>query len=232
MTATMSDQGDANVTPLPAPRRPRRMQASMYLALLAGLLAVVGTLVYTRNTNEVQVAVSARPLVAGEIVREDDVRFENVSVAGSVAGTLIKRTQTSELVGRQAARGIGAGALITRADLTEPGQQVQLRSMSIPIDPTRAAGGSLARGDVVDVIDSSGLAPVYVVVNARVLSAGSGEGVTRLGASNADYAVTVSVDETAALRLAAAITADKVDVVRSTGAVPVAPSSPPTTVRR
>lgn len=230
MAQAMSDGG--SVTPLPNPKRARRAQPSLYLALLAGLLTMIGLLVYLRNMDSsVTVAVAARTIAQGEVVHEADVRYVDVGAGDSVAGTLLQASDVRALSGRIAAGTITQGDLVHRSDLVDPGQGPQLRAMSIPIDPTRAAGGTLRKGDRVDVIDASGLAPAYVVVNAQVLEVGDAGG-GKVGASTADYAITVAVDEASALRLSAAITADKVDIVRSTGATPVTASSPPTTVKR
>lgn len=214
----------------PAPKRAARIPTPVYLAAVLGLVAMVMVLRLT-NTPTVQAAVAARPLVAGEVVQQADLRFEDVGVTGALAGTLLRPPDVANLNGRQAARAIPAGSLVTKADLVEQGVAPQLRAMSVPIEPPRAAGGSLVRGDTVDVIDSSGLAPVFVVTGAKVLDVAS-TGASKIGTANSKYSVTIGVDDGGALRLAAAITAGKVDVVRSTGATPALPQSPPTTVKR
>lgn len=213
----------------PMPKRAPRFPNSVSLAVVLGLVAAVLVLRLTHTTT-VQAAVADRPLIAGEVVRVADLRFEDVGASGPLAETLLRPADVEALSGRQAARAIPAGSLVTKADLVEAGAAPQLRHMSVPIEPPRAAGGSLTRGDTVDVIDSSGAAPVFVVTGAKVLDVAS-TGSARPGA-NTKYSVTIGVDDAAALRLAAAITAGKVDVLRSTGATPAFAQSPPTTVRR
>lgn len=221
---------DEPLSPVPpAPKRASRFPTPVYLALVLGLVAAVMVLRLT-NTPTVQAAVAARPLVAGEVVQQADLRFVDVGASGPLADTFIRPPDAAALVGRQAVRAIPAGSLVTKADLVEQGAAPQLRAMSVPIEPPRAAGGSLVRGDTVDVIDSSGTVPVFVVTGAKVIDVAS-TGASKIG-TNTKYSVTIGVDDAGALRLAAAITAGKVDVVRSTGAAPTLPQSPPTTVRR
>lgn len=205
------------------------MSASLYVSLLFAILTAVTILVLLRGQHQVQVAVAARPLVSGEAVREGDLRYTDVP--GSLASGMLRPADVAKLGSRQAVRNIPEGGLLTGADLVEIGVAPQMRAMSIPIETTRAAGGSLGRSDTVDVIDSSSGVAIYVVVGARVLSVGDTSG-SKLGSSSTHYAITVAVDDAGALRLAAAITAGKVDVVRSTGAAPATVGTPPTTVKR
>lgn len=214
----------------PAPKRARRVPTPIYLALVCWLVAAVMVLRLT-HTPTVQAAVATRVILAGEPVAPGDLRFEDIGASGPLAATLLRPSDLAGLSGRRAARAIPAGSLVTQADLVDQAAAPQLRAMSVPLEPTRAVGGGLARGDTVDVIDSSGTAPVFVVTGAKVLDVAS-TGNTKIGTASTHYSVTVAVDDAGALRLAAAITAGKVDVVRSTGASPVLAQSPPTTVRR
>lgn len=222
---------DETLAPVPpTPKRAARIPTPVYLALVLGLVGAVMVLRLT-HTATVQAAVAARPILAGEVVQQGDLRFEDVGASGALAKTLLRPPDVAHLNGRQAARPIPAGSLVTQADLVEQGAAPQVRAMSVPIDPTRAAGGALTRGDTVDVIDSSGTAPVFIVTGAKVIEVAS-TGASKIGTANSKYSVTIGVDDAAALRLAAAITAGKVDVVRSTGAQPVPAQSTPTTVKR
>lgn len=214
-----------------AAKRGARFPTSMWVAVVFALVAGVLVLRVTRNP-VIQAAVAARPLLAGEVLQVADVRYADIGATGTVADSLLRPADITAMVGRQLKEPINEGEMLTKSDLVEQGQVLALRAMSIPIEPTHAAGGTLTRTDTVDVVDSSGLAPVFVVVGARVLEVGAPEGGSRIGGSGSKYSVTIAVDEASALRLAAAITADKVDIVRSTGAAPAVATSPPTTVRR
>jgi Flp pilus assembly protein CpaB len=182
------------------------------------------------NTASVQAAVAARPLLAGEVVQQSDLRYVDVGASGALAKTLLRPADVASLGNRQAARAIPAGSLVTKADLVDQGTAPQLRAMSVPIDPTHAVGGAIGRGDTVDVIDSSGTTPVFVVTGAKVVEVAS-TSTAKIGTASSKFSVTIAVDDASALRLAAAITAGKIDVVRSTGAAPVTAQSP-TPVKR
>ena len=91
--------------------------------------------------------------------------------------------------------------------------------MSVPVDPEHAVGGALRVGDRVDVIEVQEDRATYVAIGLEVIGineSGSGGALDGLGS----YSVTVAVDDATALRLAAAIRADRFELVRSTGAEP------------
>lgn len=224
------DRVEGLPVPPPAPIKARRMQGSMYLVVAMALLTLVGVLVVMRGARQVPVAVATRPLIAGEVLQDGDVRYIDVTATGTSAVGLLSPADVAAMSGRQLARNIAEGGFVAKPDLVVLGGVPQLRAMSVPIDQSRAAGGALTRADTVDVIDSSTGVGVFVVVGAHVLAAGDSTGETLAGSSH--YAVTIAVDDAAALRLAVALTAGKVDVVRSTGATPAFASSPPTSVKR
>lgn len=85
-------------------------------------------------------------------------------------------------------------------------------------------GGDIAVGDVVDVIDVVDGSPTYVVAGVQVIdvaSEGSSRGLSGSGGPGG-YFVVVQVDADQALALAGAMEDGGVQVVRSTGAEPVA----------
>jgi hypothetical protein len=90
--------------------------------------------------------------------------------------------------------------------------------MSIPVSKEHAAGGLLEVGDVVDVISVGASGPEFVVAGVEVVSiAGDSGGIG--GVSG--YFVVLAVDATEAIRLAGAIDAGSVEVIRASGAAPV-----------
>jgi Flp pilus assembly protein CpaB len=94
-----------------------------------------------------------------------------------------------------------------------------MRSMSIPVSRDHAAGGLLEVGDVVDVISMGAVGPEFVVSFVEVVSvAGDAGGIGGVGG----YFVVVAVDAAQALRLAGAIDAGSLEVIRASGAAPVA----------
>lgn len=244
-TATLISAPSSLARSYPRRRRARRVPAPLWVAIVAG---IVGGLVFLRviaaaaGDHGTPIAVAARDLVAGEPLAPADFRFVNASLPGSTLHTLLRRADVGRIGGQVATHTIAAGALVGRADVLVPSGPGRERAMSIPIDPSRAVGGTLRRGDMVDVVDSTGGDAVYVVTSAKVLAAGSqsgDSGISAVGSGGGKYAVTITVDDRTALRVAAAVTTGKVDIVRSTDAPPVFPappttvaSPPPTTVRR
>ena len=93
--------------------------------------------------------------------------------------------------------------------------------MSLPIPAEHAVGGRLVAGDRVDVIAVRDGRATYLVTAAPVLAVPDGDARAGLGALRA-FAVTLAVDDAEALRLAAALRTDDLEVIRSTGAPPVA----------
>ena len=74
-------------------------------------------------------------------------------------------------------------------------------------------------GDRVDVISADGPLPAYVVRNAEVIGVAPRRGSGGLSSSpTGQFYVTVAVEAEPALRLAAAIRAGKLEILRSTGA--------------
>lgn len=230
-TMTTMDEAPPHAPPRPAPakrRRGPRTSPQLLVALLAGLLAVGGYVAATGGTKGTPVAIAARDIAAGETVTPADVRLVDLAVPPEL-NDLVLRAADVNGTPRTATHALAAGTLLQRPDLSDAATAPQ-RGMSIPIDPVRAVNGSLRVGDLVDVIDASGPDPAYVLTGARVLAVGDAGG-GRLGGSSQGYSVTVAVEPVSALRVAAAIAADKVSIVRSTGAAPT-PTTPPTVAVR
>ncbi len=230
--AITTDDLEASYAAPPA-RRPRRTHqpAAVWLALLCGLIAMGGFLVLTNDVAGTPVAVAARDLAAGETVGPGDFSLVAMAVPPELAGRVLGAAEVNAPGARVTVHALGAGDLVQRSDLADATAAVPQRAMSIPVDPSHAAGGALRVGDLIDVVDASGAEPAYVLTSARVLAVSDGGG-GRLGGGSSKYSITVAVDATSALRLAATIEADKFSVVRSTGAPAVAVSPPTTAVRR
>lgn len=213
-------QSQATIGVVSPPRKlGSRVPTGMWVTVIFALITFVGIVYTLNNTKAVPVAVSTRALVAGEPVKASDFRFVNVEVDGTLDNGLLRAADIPGIAGHQAVRSIPAGALIAMTDLVDPGAAAAPRALSVPVDASHAVGGALQRGDTVDIIDSSGVEAVYVVAGAKVLDVGSSDG-SKLGSSNisSHYSITVTVDSLSALRVATAIAAGKIEVVRSTGA--------------
>ena len=219
----------ATARPLPKRRGRSKVPTPLWVAVVAGVLAMLAFLVATGESGGRQVAVAARDLAAGEQLSSGDFRYINARLPDATLNAMLRPADVGAISGRVTTHAITAGEPVTKADVAAAAAPSQQRAMSIPIEPSHAVSGSLQRGDVVDVVDSSSGESVYVVTDARVLAAGAPEGGKSLAGSPGKYAVTIAVDERSALRVAQAITGGKVDVVRATGAPPALPSPAPTT---
>lgn len=212
----------------PLRRAPNTLWAGVALAILAG----IAVLVRLGGIEGTPVLVAARNLVAGQQVGAGDFRVVDANVPSETTARLLSPADLGALVGQLATHDVAAGELVTRSSLKPTGAPAAQRAISIPLDVSRAVGGSLQVGDVVDVVDTSGDVPLYAAVGARVLAT-SGTARGGIGGGLASkYSITIGVDERAALAVASAITNGKIDVVRSTGAPPAAPAAtfpPPTT---
>lgn len=216
------DPGLERIMAEPAPRR--RFYGAFSLAhllmVLAGLLAFLLVLAVLRDTSVTSfIAKAATDIPAGTTIDADDVELIEVS-GDAIAGSVLTSDQVNEVIlgGQVTTRALSVGTLLQPADFTAAGHGSQIRSMSIPISPTRAVAGSLQPGDLVDVIASGDGVSWHVMANAEVLAAA---GPTSGGFANNDYTVTIAVDPTLSLRLACAMTNFTLDLVRSTGATPL-----------
>ncbi len=216
-------------TPPRVPARPRRrpllsrFSAAHGLMVLSGLLAFVLVAALTAERGDVvSIAVARDDIASGSRLRADD--FERTELAAD-----------SPLVGRMVAfddlaaeewiseRPIPAGDPLRRSDVRTDARSDGLRSVSIPIEREHAVGGALAVGDLVDVIDVVDGRATYAVTGAevaRVAPEPSSRGIA--GSTSRAFYVVVLVDADGALAIAEALSDGKLEVVRSTGAEPVA----------
>lgn len=190
-------------------------------ALLAGLLNY--SVLRSRDTR-VRVAVVAEGLESGSTLASDAIRFVNLDADDPVLATLLQPSQVPQVEGWVATTALAPGELLRTSDLRQPSAPAQRRAMSIPVEPTHAVGGAIRAGDRVDVIAVSGGAASYVVTDAPVLATSGQSDRGALGGL-AEFSVTLAVDDRSALRLAAALHGDALEVVRSTGADPATSSS-------
>ncbi|HEX2029218.1 MAG TPA: RcpC/CpaB family pilus assembly protein [Nitriliruptorales bacterium] len=206
------------VAPEPRSRITRRVSAGHALLLVVGLLAALTNFAVLRSADAtVRVAAAARDLRPGEILAADALTFTDVDVGEGVAATLLRPGEVERFTGSVVANHVRAGELLTRTDLSRPATDSGLRAMSIPVEPAHAVGGALRAGDRIDVIEVLDGSARYIAVDVEVLAVTDGGGGAALGGLT-PYSVTVAVDDASALLLAAAVRADAVELVRSTGA--------------
>jgi len=209
----------------PRRRRPRRLSRGHWIALVAGLLAALVNIAVLRDRRDTTlVAVAAEPIEAAAPVTARMVRWVEVPADSALADGLVGE---DSLAGTPvAARAIEAGEPLTSRALANDVPRDGLRSMSIPVAREHAAGGQLRPGDRVDVIDVVDGEATYAVTGAEVVAVGT-ERTGTLDASTRTFHVVVAVDGDEALRLAAALADENLEVVRSTGAARVEATPPP-----
>ncbi len=207
----------------PAPRRrlTSRIGLLHVVAVASGLLAFLLILMWMRASQEVvTVGVASATIRAGTLVGAGDVEFIEVAADAAFDGRMLSPGEVTRLEGSVATRQITVGEPILLTDLRRVDVPAGLRAMSVPLDPSRAAGGDLAVGDRVDLIGTADGAAHYVAVGLAVLGV-PGQQSSTFGTGNA-FAVTVAVDAAEALAIAAALDGGEVHLLRSTGAPEVA----------
>jgi Flp pilus assembly protein CpaB len=195
-----------------------RVSAGQVIMVLAALIAFVLNMNLVRSRDAVTtVAVAARTLAPGDQLVAGDVVFVDVNFDSTLAGALVAQDQIEGLYGKILTGPLAVGDPILRSFLVDTAELTDdLRGFSIPIEPEHAGGGLIRQGDLVDVISVVDGVATYVVTGARVISVPDTTERSLVG--NTKYRVVVTVDSVQALRLAEALAADSVEVVRATGA--------------
>lgn len=167
------------------------------LSVVSGVAAVMVAMVYAANVRAeaeaaqdeilaryggemVEVCVAARDIEPGEIVDEG-----NVSVEEWVAGLLPEDAQTSltDVIGKTATSYIPKRAVLCPQYFTERAGELEIPdgtvAVSVASDAEHSVGGSLERGDTVDVyISKDGVADKLCdarIVDTSALADGGGE---------------------------------------------------------
>jgi len=198
----------------------RRPSISHILIALAALLAFALNFFALQDRDATRlVAVSAGPILAGSVVTESDIRWVPIPESFEGSSDLVFQEEGHEIGGWVAGRSLATGAVIDRSSLLAPGSSEGLRTMSIPIGAEHAAGATLTVGDRVDVISMVDGEPRYVAVDLEVVGhADVNQGALSGGSA---YHVLLAVEASDALALAKAIDDGALEIIRSTGAVPV-----------
>ena len=188
--------------------------------VLAGALGVLLTLtVLSKADNTRPVLVAAHDLAPGTIVNDSSVRTARVHADPSVLATLFGAEQLAALRGRVVTASVHKGELVTRSSVSALDAHAATRVMSFALARARAVGGRLTSGDRVDVlaVDHDSGQAGYVLTGAEVVSVESRSAGALSGASD-DLTIALVVGPSSATRLAAAVDAGTVSLVRSTGA--------------
>jgi Flp pilus assembly protein CpaB len=193
--------------------------------VVAGLLAFLLAYAALRDRSSVfDVVIAAEDIPAGVAVEPG--LFSAVSLRLS-NGALPDSLLTKDEAVAAAARGVRfssavpSGSVLRSSDIALPGQ-LRDRAMAFPVDRAHAVDGALGPGDVIDIVQvSDGVAGV--VLSAVPLIAVSEEA---FGGARG-LTLTVEVNAARSLRLAQAIAAGGLVIVRATGAKPIEAASGP-----
>ena len=202
-------------------RRPGRRRFSsthLLIAAVAVLAFVLNFLALRSRDANVMVATADHSAPQGAALTEDLVALIPISTGFAGIDSLLAEDALADFDGWALARPVEEGDLITVDDLVEPGIAGGLRAMSLPVPPEHAAGGRLAVGDRVDVITVSQDVASYVATGLEVTAVPTPDSSTF---SSATHHVVVGVTSDEALRLAEALDAGSIEVIRATGAPPL-----------
>jgi Flp pilus assembly protein CpaB len=210
---------DAGNEPLAVPVRRlwTRLSSAHILIFSAGVLAFVANLAVLRPSElPPNVAVAASDLLPGTVFDgARHVEFVPMETDPELVSRFLTDSSVAEMTGHIVAARVPEGAALTYEALVAQPDGDGRRIMSLPIEPERAAGGSLVVGDVVDVIAvRDGLAR-YVVTGLEIVALPE----TRTGSftGSSGYHVVLAVDAEAGLELSAALDTATIHVIRSTG---------------
>lgn len=202
-------------------RRPirRRLSASHVLIALVVILAfVLNFLALQDRTATTLVAVADQPIAAGSTFSAGSIRFVPVPTGFEGIESMVQQNELSNYEGWLLQRSVKVGGLLDPSMFVEPGAPSGFRAMSVPVAIAHAAGGTITTGDRVDVISVTDGIAVYVVSDIEVIGISDVDGGSF---SVGEYHIVVAVDAAQALDLAAAIEADSLEIVRSTGAAAI-----------
>ena len=193
--------------------------------VVAGLLGLLLSLsVLRRADTTVPVMAVMHDVAPGTRLRPDMFRATRVHADDRALANLVSPAMLDGLRGSVVVASLRAGDLLERSAVGSSTTRRAARAVSFPVDSSLAVGGDVSAGDRVDVLASStdGSASGYVLVAVEVVAVhSSGSGPLRGG--DGQLSITVAVDANGTQRLAAALHAADLLVVRSTGASPVAP---------
>lgn len=205
----------------PARRRiGRRLSTTHVLIAIVVILAFVLNLLVLQDRGDTTlVAMADEALPAGSTLDSDVLRLVPVDAGFEGLPGLIDESELAGLDGWVLARSIPAGGLLDSSALVEAGSGSGMRAMSLAVPEEHAAGGSLVAGDRVDVIAVVEDEASFIATDLEVVSVASESG--SIGEIS-EFHIVVNVEPEAALDLATALAAGPIEVIRSTGARPVA----------
>jgi Flp pilus assembly protein CpaB len=208
-----------------------RLSAGHLVMVVAGLVGMTLTIATLRADEAgTAVAVATHEIRAGEVIRARDFRVTEIRAGRDLVSTLVGGRAARGLPGEIAVATIAENAVIPRGAVRAPAAGAGLRSMSMPIDPAMAVSGRLAAGDRIDVLFTDHAIASVIVTDAKVLAVDE-RGRGGIGESSSPFTVTIAVNATESLLVAAAIADGHISIARTTGA-PSSQGTPPQSVGR
>jgi Flp pilus assembly protein CpaB len=191
--------------------------------LLAGALGVLLTLSALRTAAHTDaVLVAAHDLVPGATLQPGDLGVAQIHADREALAEMFGAAALESLRGDVVTAKVPAGALLTRGSVRSAEANAAARVMSFALPRARAVDGHLTGGDRIDIVavDHDAARATYVMKDAEVLAVDTSGGGPLSGASD-DVTISLAVDAEDAPRLAAALDANVVTLVRATGAAPI-----------
>lgn len=208
--------------PAPTPPKPAGMSVRQRLKSLPAvgvmliLLALLGYWgVYAASTKRTAVLLAARPLPAGTVISEGDLRVGKLAGERAVLGALVSERDRAQVIGQRLATAVPAGAPLPAGALA--GRQTPSSAFTLAVPEFDVTGEGLQPGDRVTVLATfgagSGSASTRAVArNLEVLSVG--ETPANSDASTTTVPVAVALSEpSSASELALAEEDGKIDLL-------------------
>jgi Flp pilus assembly protein CpaB len=205
-----------------------RLSTGHLVMIVSGLVGMTLTVAALRaDRGGTEVAVATHEIRAGEVIRASDYRVDRIRAGRDLLSTIVGSHGVRALRGEIAVATIAENALIPRGAVRAPAAGAGLRAMSIPIDPSKAVGGRLAAGDRVDVLFTDRAIASIIVTDAKVLAVDE-RGRGGIGESTSPFTLTIAVNASESLLVAAAIADGNVSIARTTGAISSQGTAPQT----
>ena len=201
------------------PRRQRRRLAErltpgLIVGVIAALLAFVVIAGLLRERSEMTtVVVPARSLTAGEPITFADVIAVEIPTEVVFSDELVSKADV-DAGAIYAGRLLRAGEPIPRSSTSDSPQGIDRRTMALPLPDWGAAGGQLEVGDEIDVIDTGGDQPRYIVQRAAIVARSTNDAGGGLAAQRSVW-VSIEVTEAQALDVAGVVDEGSFIIVRS-----------------
>ncbi len=214
------------VEPLPVVKRPwwSRASAAQILMIVAGILAFIANLAILRAREDVVlIAVAASDINAGVTI-EESAHIEYVELNGSedVLAPLVTADEVAGIEGSILSSPIRAGEMFVESELVDSVNPIDQRAIALAVGRDHAVGGDISVGDRVDIIWVHDDVARYVVTGVEVIDTTNNERTGGAFSASQSFSITVAVDDVQALKLAEALNAGQIEVIRSTGAEPPA----------